>query len=100
MGFNFYDFLKDGNTLKDMPSITISLRSSDKYIAFDKKRMRFDRLAGDIYKDETLSRIIYWANPDIEYEFDIERGKRIRVPFPLNDVLQEISSKIKILKNR
>ena len=97
---NFYQLLRDGKTLKDMPRVTISNRQSDKVIVFDPRRMRLDRIAGDVYGDETMYRLILWANPEIEYEFDIRRGAIIRIPFPLNDVVQEVTSKIMINKNR
>ncbi len=100
MATNFYEFLIDGKTLKDMPQIQIQRRSTDKAIVFNPRLMRLDRIAGDVYGDETLYKIIMWANPDIVYEFDIPRGTIIRIPFPLNDVKQEIIGKIQLLKNR
>ena len=100
MATNFYEFLRDGNRSKDMPQISISKRSSDKTIVFNPRTMRLDKIAGDVYGDETLHRLIMWANPEIVYEFDIPRGAIIRVPFPLNDVIQEVVGKIQILKNR
>lgn len=100
MAINFYELLKDGNDIKDMPQITISRRPTDKTIVFNPRLMRLDRIAGDVYQDETLYKLIMWANPDIIYEFDIPRGTILRIPFPLNDVIQEVVSKIQLNKNR
>jgi len=100
MPISFYDFLKDGNTIKDMPGVTISRRTTDKTIVFNPRLMRLDRIAGDVYQDESLYKILMWANPEIVYEFDIPRGTIIRIPFPLNDVIQEIVSKIQLNKSR
>jgi len=100
MAFNFYELLRDGNTMKAMPRVDISRRSSDKVIVFDPRRMRLDRIAGDVYGDETLYHLLLWANPDIIYEFDIPRGTILRIPFPLNDVVQEVAAKIQINKDR
>ena len=100
MPISFYDFLKDGNTIKDMPRVTISRRTTDKTIVFNPRLMRLDRIAGDVYQDESLYKILMWANPEIVYEFDISRGTIIRIPFPLNDVIQEIVSKIQLNKSR
>mgnify|MGYP000884904129 FL=1 len=100
MPISFYDFLKDGNTIKDMPRVTISRRTTDKTIVFNPRLMRLDRIAGDVYQDESLYKILMWANPEIVYEFDIPRGTIIRIPFPLNDVIQEIVSKIQLNKSR
>lgn len=101
MAFNFYEYLKlrDGD-IQNMPAITITRRVTDKFITFDPKKTRFDRIAGDFYSDETLKCLLQWANPDVEYEFDIPRGTIIRVPFPKDDVIAEVVAKINLLKNR
>jgi hypothetical protein len=91
MPFNFYKPLKEDDTLKDMPPVKISLRRSDKYITYNKSVMRLDYIAGQIYEDETMWRLIMWANPEYFLEFDIPDNAVIRIPFPLNDVIGEVN---------
>lgn len=100
MATNFYELLRDGNDLQNMPQVSISRRATDKTIVFNPRLMRLDRIAGDVYQNESLYKILMWANPEIIYEFDIPRGTIIRIPFPLNDVIQEITGKIQLNKNR
>lgn len=97
---NFYELLRSENGIQNMPSVVISRRITDKTIVFNPKLMRLDRISGDVYGDETLYKLLMWANPEIEYEFDIPRGTIIRIPFPLNEVLQEVVAKIQLEKNR
>lgn len=92
MPFNFYKPLKDNDTLKDMPPVQISSRKTDKFILYKKELMRLDFIAGEIYSDETLWRLIMWANPEYFLEFDIPDETVIRVPYPLNDVLAEVNN--------
>jgi len=92
MPFNFYKPLKANDSLKDMPPVKISLRKTDKYITYQKEIMRLDFIAGQIYEDETLWRLIMWANPEYFLEFDIPANAIIRIPFPLNDVLAEVNN--------
>jgi hypothetical protein len=101
MPYNFYkNLLKPGtNELYNMPPISIDNRDTDKKVIYNKNFTRIDRISGDIYEDETLGRLIMWANPEYDYEYDIPDGAVIRVPFPLNAVLQEINTKINITKN-
>ena len=54
--------------------------------------MRLDYIAGQIYEDETLWRLIMWANPEWALEFDIPNNSIIRIPYPLNDVLAEVNA--------
>jgi hypothetical protein len=101
MAFNFSILLVDGTTatLEGMPSIDIDVRGTDKKIVYDKNLTRLDRLAGDIYEDETLWKIILWANPDFDYEYDIPDGTVIRIPWPKQEVLDEVTKKIITKKN-
>lgn len=93
MPYDFYKYLidpKNNRNLLDMPPIKISNRPTDKYVTYDRNKNRLDYIAGEIYQDETLWRIIMWANPEYFVEFDIPSGTVIRVPYPLNDVISEI----------
>jgi hypothetical protein len=92
MPFNFYKPLKDSDVLKDMPPVQISVRKTDKYITYRKEKMRLDFIAGEIYEDETLWRLILWANPEYFLEFDIPDDTIIRIPYPVNDVIAEVNN--------
>ena len=97
MPYDFYKYLKDSSNprlLKDMPPISIKSRSTDKFISYDRSKNRLDYIAGQVYSDETLSRIIMWANPEYFIEFDIPSGTILRIPFPLTDVISEIIQQI------
>jgi len=101
MAYNFSTLLinnGDGN-LENMPPIEIDNRQTDKRIIYNKELNRLDRIAGDSYEDETLWKVILWANPEYEYEFDIPNNTVIRVPWPKIEVLNEISKKIINNKN-
>lgn len=93
---NFYKLLfVDGNTkAASMPQVQISKRKTDKFVAYDYNKKRVDVIAGEIYEDETLWRLIMWANPDYFIEYDIPAGTVLRVPYPLNEVLDEVKAYI------
>lgn len=95
MSYDFYGLLRDDNTLRNMPPIKIkNRRGTDKFVTYNKDLTRLDVIAGEIYDDETLGIVILWANPEYFYEFDIPNNATIRIPFPKQDVLKEISAKI------
>ncbi len=94
MPYDFYKYLRDpknNKNLLDMPPVSISLRQTDKYVSYDRSKNRLDYIAGQVYQDETLWRIIMWANPEYFVEFDIPPGTILRVPYPINDVIAEIT---------
>ena len=94
MPFDFYKNLKSNDVLKNMPAISISKRVTDKSVLYNKQKGRLDTIAGNIYDDETLWRLILWANEEYFMEFDIPDNTVIRVPFPLQDVMTEVNTKI------
>jgi hypothetical protein len=101
MPFNFSTSLvnQSESTLENMPPIEIQKRGTDKNVLYNKNLTRLDRMAGDFYDDETLWKIILWANPEYNYEFDIPDNTNIRIPWPKNDVLDEVLTKISTTKN-
>lgn len=94
MAFDLYKLLTEGGTIHEMPPIKIRNRVSDKRVSYNKNLTRLDRIAGDIYGDETYWRIILWANPQYYIEFEIPDNTILRVPYPLNPVLKEITNQI------
>lgn len=90
-----YEFLKDENKVKNVPFITISDSSGDKYEEFIVGITRFDILANKYYKDPTLGWLISMANPHKRLEFDFEDGDIIRIPFPKEDAISNYNEKIK-----
>lgn len=100
MAINFHQYLRNGESQLNMPAIVISKRDTDKRVVYDKKRNRLDRIAGDYYQDEAYWRLILWANPDYSIEFDIPDRTVIRIPFPIEEVEQEIVQQINRKKNK
>ena len=96
---NFYDFLKEGDSMADMPRVSISKRTTDRFLVYNKQKTRVDRMAETVYGDSSYYRLIMWANPEYELEFDIQDDVVLRIPYPLLDVLQEVQGQIEKNKN-
>ena len=91
--FNLYTLLT-GTTIQSLPPITISNRSTDRTILYNRDNNRLDRISGNVYGDETYWRVLLWANPAYYLEFDIPNNTIIRIPLPFSDVLTEITNQI------
>lgn len=100
MPFNFYSLLKNADKLRDMPAVKIKHRTTDRSVMYNKNKTRLDVISGDIYKDETMWRLILWANEQYFMEFDIPDNTVIRVPYPLQDVLNEVNKSIVSKRSR
>jgi len=99
MAQNFHKYLKKGTELLNMPPVEIKSRSTDQTIVYNKNIKRLDYLAGEVYGDETLSKVIMWANPEYDIEYDIPDNTIIRIPFPIDEVINEIIDKINLRKD-
>ena len=95
MGLDRYKFvIRNNGTMQDVPKVVISDRITDKFVVYDPAKTRYDRIAEEIYEDDTFSWVIALGNPSYFLEFDIPAGTVIRVPFPLQDVLSEYQTKV------
>lgn len=57
------------------------------YLHTLKSNERLDNLAYKYYNDPALAWVIMCANPDWDNEFEIPAGTVIRIPYPLQRVL-------------
>jgi hypothetical protein len=83
-----------------MPPVAIEKRTTDKSVTYNKQKNRLDNIAGNVYNDETLWKLILWANEQYFIEFDIPDNTVLRVPWPLQDVINEIQLEIVDKRNK
>ncbi len=89
--FDIYDYFP--NTEESVPVFTITVRKTDKYVTWN-DLLAFDILTERYYGNSLSSYIIKIANPENFDENDIPAGTQIRIPFPLEDVINELVLKI------
>lgn len=86
--YDRYAKYRGNGTIDFMPFIEIEHEASDLYIIFDKNTMRFDNLSYKYYGDPNYAWLILQANPSIGgYEFSVEDGTTIRIPYPIHNAI-------------
>ncbi len=100
MKLNRYANLIFDGTILNMPKVEIPKLSTDRYITYDANKTRLDRIAGEIYGDDSYGWLILMANPEYFMEFDIPRNTVIRIPFPHKAAEAYFISKVLELKNK
>lgn len=90
----YSDLIQNGK-MANMPAIKIKNRSSDVFMTYNPNLTRLDRIAADMYGDDTLYWLILLANPQYYSEFDIPAKAIIRIPMPMQDVMGEFLTKLK-----
>lgn len=95
----YTNLIFDGKII-NMPKVEIPKRTTDKYITYDSSRTRLDRIAGEIYGDDSYGWLILLANPEYFMEFDIPRNTVIRVPFPHKEAEADFVAKVLELKDK
>lgn len=87
------------NTVNSVPFIKIPELNTDKYELYREGITRFDKLSSKYYGNSTYGWLISLANPSKRLEFDFEGNDIIRIPFPLENALQNYDEQIKKYNN-
>lgn len=100
MAYNRYSKLLRDGSIKKIPNIKLSEKSTDYYITYRRGYTRLDNVSYDAYGDSSYEWLILMANQDIaSIEFEIPDGTQIRIPFPLQTTLDEYNKKIENYDN-
>ena len=94
----YNEFINDGKC-EYVPFIEIPKQASDYYVMFDSNVMRMDTLSYQYYKNPNYGWVILQANPEYgSLEFSIPNGTIIRIPYPIENVLNAYNEDIKKYK--
>jgi hypothetical protein len=78
-----------------IPSITIPIKNTDKYVTFKKNKDRLDKISMNLYGLPFFGWLILLANPSVgSLEFDIEDNTNLRIPFPLITSLKDYKTEV------
>lgn len=99
--YDRYAKYRGNGTIEFMPFIPIEHESSDLYIIFEKATMRFDNLSYKYYGDPNYAWLILQANPSLGgFEFSIQDGVTLRIPYPLHNAITRYEQGIQRYKRR
>lgn len=86
--YDRYSQYRENGVVRFVPFLEIPVDGSDLNIVFDKSKMRFDMLSYKYYGDANYAWLILQANPHLGgYEYAIEDGVTLRIPYPLTSAL-------------
>jgi phage tail protein X len=84
----YKNFRVDGAVKHPLPFFAIDYGGSDISLFFDRRTMRLDTLSYKYYGDPNYAWLILNANPGLPpYEYLIDDGSPIRIPYPLSDAI-------------
>lgn len=95
----YYDrykaFRVDGAVEKPLPFLKIKEHSTDIMLYFSKNTMRLDSLSYKYYGDSNYAWLILNANPELPpYEYLIEDGSLLRIPYPLSSAIERYEQSV------
>lgn len=89
MNYKRYNSFTLNGSYKKVPFIEIPVRASDCYAFYEVGKTRLDLLSYQYYNNPNYGWLILQANPQYgSLEFKIENGSKIRIPYPLEQVIQ------------
>lgn len=97
MYYDRYSSFKTNGTIKLIPNVILPFIGSDITDIYKQGVTRLDKLSQKYYNTPYYGVLILMANPSLAtIEFDIEDGKTIRIPYPLESALERYNSALKI----
>lgn len=83
--YDRYAFFRTDGVALNIPFVEVPVNGADKYVVFDKTKMRMDTLSYRYYGDPNYGWLIMQANPEAGiYEYAIKDGTTLRIPYPLS----------------
>lgn len=94
--YNRYNEFVVNGEYKTLPFVSISNRGTDFFDTYIKNSTKLDSLSQKYYNSPYYGWLILLANPSVgSIEFSIPDSSLLRIPYPLEPVLQEYKDKIK-----
>lgn len=88
----YEDILDVRFSSRNVPQVDIAQRSTDVYVTFNSAD-RLDAIASRIYGQPEFYWVILAAN-GYAAEFEIDPGEILRVPYPLEEVVEDIREQV------
>lgn len=99
--YDRYKILKNGDgTIDSMPFVELPENSSDKFEYWNVGFSRLDKLAQKYYGNPFYDFLILYANREFTTEWEIPDNTLIRIPFPLQTVVQQYENILLAIKNK
>lgn len=94
-----YDEFISNGKCEYVPFISIIKQSTDYYVEYDANTMRMDTLSYQYYNNPNYGWVILQANSEYgSLEYTIPNGVLLRIPYPIENVLQSYNEDIKKYK--
>lgn len=98
--FDRYSQLRKNGEIRIVPGIKLDKKYSDYYEIYRSGFTRLDILSNKYYGSSGYWWLILLANPEYgSMEFEIPNNSEIRIPYPLDETLNEYTTKINIHNN-
>jgi len=94
--YNRYRKLINDDATISPPFIKLTEKNTDTFIQYNTNRSRLDKISQDQYGLPYFGWLIMMANPEFGgLEWNIPDGTFIRIPFPLDQTINEYETKLK-----
>lgn len=86
--FDRYALFKANGNVEIVPYANIKKKNTDKYIVYDKNKIRLDNISYKYYNNPDYAWLIMQANPEYgSIENFIPNGVILRIPYPLDETI-------------
>lgn len=93
--YNRYVNINSDDTITSPPFVLLDNKITDKMVIYDVRKSRLDKISQEYYGVPYYGWLILMANPQFRgLEWNIPDGQPIRVPYPLEQTINEYEIKL------
>lgn len=93
--YDRYTLFRREGSIDIVPNIKLDIKPTDYYEIYRAGSTRLDIISNRYYGNPTYGWLILMANPEYgSMEFEIPNNSTFRIPYPLNETLDEYSKKV------
>ena len=95
ISYDRYNQFRVGGEIKLVPFIEIPKKETDFFEVYKRNKSRLDIISYNYYGDANYAWLIMLANPEYgSMEFEIPDGVTLRIPYPLNQTINDYRKSI------
>ena len=95
--YDRYSQFRGDGKIKIVPYGKIPVKSTDFFEKYEKNKSRLDIISYNYYNDSNYGWLILQANPEYgSMEYNIPDGAMLRIPYPLNESIEDYRKSIEM----
>lgn len=95
MSYDRYKLFRKNGCVNNAITVTLTPKNTDFFVTYERGKTMLNNVSYEYYGDANYDWLILMANPEYgAMEFEIPDGSRLRIPYPLEDSINDYINKV------